>query len=327
MNSRGTLERLLANWPAKIISLAAAFILFIFYRVNTMQERFFSVPLEVSPPPGLAIAETYPQNVRVTLRGEVTGIYPILEQDIQARVDFGPFHTEGTFRLPVKVERRGSALDVEPLAVRVEPAEITFKLERQIERSLEVVPNVVGTPVHGFELVQQSVSPNVVKVRGPRSQLANLKSLATEEIDLTGRTEDFSATARISVGSPLIQLPGGRTVEFHGAIREAIGIRSFEGIDIITIDLAAGLRPDSELPRGSIKLQGSQTAVESLLPDRVRLVVDCSEIELPGAYPLETRPDIPAGYIVLKYEPQRIELTVLPAETGRFTAGAEGGMR
>jgi hypothetical protein len=30
---------------------------------------------------------------------------------------------------------------------------------------------------------------------------------------------------------------------------------------------------------------------------------------------------------VLKYEPQRIELTVLPAGTGRFPVGAEGGMR
>ena len=60
----------------KVICLTAAVILFLFHRVNTMTERFFSVPLEVSTPPGLAIASAYPKTVRITLRGSEDAIYP-----------------------------------------------------------------------------------------------------------------------------------------------------------------------------------------------------------------------------------------------------------
>lgn len=209
MTGRKLLERSLANWPAKVVCLAAASVLFVFYRVTTLQERFLSVPLEVEPPPGLAIAAPYPQTVRVTVRGEEGRIRPIREEDFRASVDFGSFHGEGRARLEVKVERAGEALDVEPLAVRVDPAEVTFRLERQAEKVVEVTPNLVGSPARGFDLVQQNLNPAGVRVRGPRSLVAGLGGLTTEEIDLNGRSEDFSVTARLVLANPLLQAPGG----------------------------------------------------------------------------------------------------------------------
>lgn len=61
---------LLADLPVKAICLAAAVILLFFHRVTTLTERFFSVPLEVSTPAGLAVASAFPKTVRITLRGE-----------------------------------------------------------------------------------------------------------------------------------------------------------------------------------------------------------------------------------------------------------------
>ncbi len=314
MISRKLLERLLLNWPAKVVCLAAASVLFVFYRATTLQERFLSVPLAVEPPPGLAVAEPYPPAVRVTVRGEESRIRSIREDDFHASVDFGSFHGEGRVRLEVKIERGGSALGVEPLAVRADPAEVTMRLERQVEKTLDVTPNLVGVPARGFELVQQTVNPAAVRVRGPRSLVAALRSLSTVEIDLNGRSEDFSVTAGISLTNPLIQLPGGRTVDFHGVIREAVLTRTFENVEMLTIDLSPELRLASVLPRGTLKLQGSQTAFDGLTPDRLRLVLDLSVLEGPGEYLLEPKPDIPPGYIVLKYEPQRVDLVVLPKE-------------
>ena len=34
-------EKLLENWPAKIVCLALALLLFLFYRMSTLDERFF----------------------------------------------------------------------------------------------------------------------------------------------------------------------------------------------------------------------------------------------------------------------------------------------
>ena len=69
MKPKGPLSRLLAHWPAKVISLAAATLLFFFYRYSSLEERTLSIPLKLNLPPGLAVATPYPRYVRVTLRG------------------------------------------------------------------------------------------------------------------------------------------------------------------------------------------------------------------------------------------------------------------
>ena len=129
MNSRGFLHALLSDLPVKVICLTAAVILFLFHRVNTMTERFFSVPLEVSTPPGLAIASPYPKTVRITLRGSEDAIYPILEEDIEATADLESHKSQGVFRAPVRISRRGTAANVEPLEIKVEPQDVAFTLE------------------------------------------------------------------------------------------------------------------------------------------------------------------------------------------------------
>lgn len=315
MNLKRFRELLIRNWPAKIISLAAALVLFMFYRINTLEERFFSVPLAVDPPVGLAVANPYPRSVRIRLRGQEETIFPILEEDITVQADFTRIKAEGEFRVPLRVSLGSTALGVTPLEIKVEPPEINLFLEYRVDKSVEIVPVIRGLPAHGYELVQYTVTPSVVDILGPRSQIQALERLMTEEIDVTGRAEDFLVRVRIASSNPLVTLPGGRSVEFRGIIREAEIIKSFDGIDIISIDLPADLRLADPLPRGSIRLQGTQLAIENLAPSQMRLVVDCSEIEGPGLARLYPQPDIPPGYVVLRYDPQELALRFVPLGT------------
>ena len=47
MNPRQLLERIAHNWPVKVLSVALAVLLFLFYRISSLEERFFSVPLDL----------------------------------------------------------------------------------------------------------------------------------------------------------------------------------------------------------------------------------------------------------------------------------------
>jgi len=326
LNLKRYRELLVRNWPAKIISLAAALILFMFYRINTLEERFFSVPLTVDPPVGLAVANPYPRSVRIRLRGQEESIFPILEDDIAVSADFARIKAEGEFRVPLRVSLGSTALGVTPLEIKVEPAEIVLYLEYRVDRSVEVVPVIRGLPAHGYELVQYTITPSVVDILGPRSQIQALERLMTEEIDVTGRSEDFLVRVRIASSNPLVTMPGGRSVEFQGIIREAEIIKTFEDIDIISLDLPTNLRLADPLPRGSIRLQGTQLDIENLAPSQLRLVVDCSEIDYPVTARFLTQPDIPPGYGVLKYDPQELVLRFVPAGT-EGTAGNQGETR
>jgi hypothetical protein len=109
LKSSDLLRRLVHNWPAKILSLAAAVLLVVFNNVSRLEERFFSVPLELKLPAEYVPAAEYPQQVRIVLRGESEEIFRIEEQDIRAYVDLSEHDSSGEYQEPVEIERRTSS--------------------------------------------------------------------------------------------------------------------------------------------------------------------------------------------------------------------------
>jgi len=115
MNSRELLVKITDKWPAKILSLAAALLIFVFYKMSTLETRPFSAPLRIDSANEMVPASSYPQAVKINLRGENRNIYPILEEDIEAYIDLNKYSSEGTYRIPIQIRKKGSALGIEPL--------------------------------------------------------------------------------------------------------------------------------------------------------------------------------------------------------------------
>lgn len=306
MSGRRLLRALLSDLPVKAICLTAAVILFLFHRVNTMTERFFSVALQVSTPAGLAIASTYPRSVRITLRGTEDSIYPILEEDIEATADLENHHASGVFRAPIRISRHGTAANVEPLEIKVEPQEVTFTLDQVAERKVNVAPDLRGSPAYGYEMVQTSVTPPAVSVRGARGRVQTLSSLSTEEIDLSGRTATFTSRVKVLSPGPLVRIVGDASVDFHGTIQEAVSSRTFDSVPLTPVDIPAHLALHDSLPLGTLSLQGPQLALDGVRSEQVKLLVDFSHARKAGQYTLHPRPEVPPGFLVLDWTPREV---------------------
>ena len=313
MSGRGPLRGLLSDLPVKVICLTAAVILFLFHRVNTMTERFFSVPLSVSPPSGLAIASAYPKTVRITLRGSEDSIYPILEEDIEATADLESHKSPGVYRAPVKISRRGTAANVEPLEIKADPQEITFTVEQLAERRVDVVADIRGAPAYGYQIVQSSVVPQSVLVRGARSRVQALSSLSTEEVDLTGHATSFSTRAKILAPNALVRVVGDVWVDFHAIIQETVASRTFDSVPMVSSGIPTHLLLRSVLPLGTVTLQGTQLTLDGVQPDQVKLVLDLSAIHRAGQYTLHPRPEAPTGFAVLDWTPREAIVDLAPA--------------
>ena len=199
--------------------MAAALILSVFHRINTLESRFFSVPLRIESSGMLVPASPYARIVRVSLRGEPNSIYPILEEDIEAYVDLNRYANEGLYRIPVQIRKKGSALGVEPLETSVDPIEINVKLESKLSRNINVAPVFRGTVADGYELTGQLITPTTVIADGPRSAMETLYEFNTGVIDLEGRYENFSVMVNIINDEPLIIIHGNRMIEYRGTIR------------------------------------------------------------------------------------------------------------
>ena len=222
MNSRKLLLKITEKWPVKVLSVAAALILSVFHRVNTLESRFFSSPLSVEFGDALIPASSYTQVIRVGLRGEGSSIHPILEDDIETYIDLKKYANEGLYRIPVQIQKKGSALGVEPLEISVDPIEVTIRLENKVSRNINIMPVFRGAVAEGYELTGQSIIPAGVLAEGPRSSVEPLHEFNTGIVDLDGRYEDFSVMVNIINDDPLIVIHGNRMIEYRGTIRRIV---------------------------------------------------------------------------------------------------------
>jgi len=232
------LAKIIEKWPAKVLSLAAALIITIFYRMNTLETRFFSVPLLLESSDLLIPASSYASTVRVGLRGEAGSINPILEEDIEAYIDLKKYQGEGVYRVPVQIRKKGNALGVEPLEISVVPIEINLVLEQRIIKNIPVYPVFSGNVAEGYELTGQSIIPTEVIAEGPKSSLETIFEFNTETIILDGRYENFTVMANIKNDNPQITIHGSRICEYHGTIRR------------ITREAQRGIPQNSEAAEG-----------------------------------------------------------------------------
>ncbi|MDR0300745.1 MAG: hypothetical protein LBI04_00330 [Treponema sp.] len=220
MNSRELLAKATEKWPVKVLSLAAALIISAFYKMNTLETRSFTVPLHVESVGALIPASSYPQSVKINLRGENNSIFPIPEGDIEAYIDLGKYSHEDSYRIPIQIRKKGSALGIEPLEITVEPADVHIRLENKISRSISISPSFRGSIAEGYEMTSQLIIPAAITAEGPRSNVEALHEFNTETIDLGGRRENFSVMINIINNDPFIVTHGNRMIEYRGTIRQ-----------------------------------------------------------------------------------------------------------
>ncbi|HSV56524.1 MAG TPA: CdaR family protein [Magnetospirillaceae bacterium] len=306
-------ERILENWPAKILSFMAAVFLFSFNRLNRLEERPMALPLRVVAASDLAPASPYPRTVRVVLKGEAHSIFAIQEGDLEAVLDISPFRAEGVYRIPVVVEKRGSAYGIDPLEIRVDPADIAISLEQRISRSVAIVPSFRGFLDPGYELAASELTPQIVEIEGPASLVRLAEDVTTESIELSGRREDFSKTVRILLRDALLSIKGPGTVEFRASIQRSVAFRSFEGLNLSVEHLAPGLAVAGELPAGTLRVVGPRDDLSFLVPLDGTLHLDLGFIAEPGVYTVPVKVRVPAGIAADAWTPGAVTLTIVAA--------------
>jgi YbbR domain-containing protein len=299
-----------ANWPAKVMSLAAALLLFFFYRLNRLEDRYISAPLSVIMNDEFVPSSQIPRTVRITLRGESNTLFKIQDDDLRASLDLSSFHGEGVYRAPVRIEQRDSALGVDPLMIQVEPAEVAVNLERKLSRIVPVTPTFRGFLDPGYELVSFDISPPEVQITGPASAVNRSSDVPTDFIELTGKNSDFAATVRLVKKDSLISLTGPDTVNFRAVVQRSLAVRNFENLDIATLGLSDSLSVASVIPKGKVTIRSSTSDISGFHPAPDVLSVDLSSIRGAGTYTLTVVAHVPDGYTLERYEPKTVTLVV-----------------
>ncbi|HQO65277.1 MAG TPA: CdaR family protein, partial [Spirochaetales bacterium] len=308
------LERLLADWPAKVLSLAGALALSYFYQVNKLEERPMSVPLVVVTNDDFVPASQYPRTVRLVLRGESNAIYAVLEGDIEATLDLRGYTGAGVWRVPVRVEKRGSALGIDPLEISVDPSDVALSIEPRVVKEVPVVPSFRGYLEPGFELAGFRLTPARMEIAGPSSAMEKLADAATDPIELTGRSDNFELRTKVQLRDPLLVLLSSNLVDFSAEVKKALVYRNFQGLELSYVGLRDGLALLEFGTMGAARVAASSVELEAFATGPGLLEADLSNIEKPGVYTVAVSPRFPAGFDVETWSPMVQTVTVVDSD-------------
>ncbi len=207
------LELLRRNIVLKLFALLLAFLIWANVAGRGQQIRNLAIPLDVTPPTDMLVLEFEPQDVRIRVRGFEAQMERLVPERLYARIDLAAIDTPGEHRLVVTPQ---DVYNV-PRGIIVEEVlnnEVIVRLERRVERTLRVQPEIKGEPAEGFRVEGVTVDPLVVAIRGPESVVAPLVDLRTRPVDIAGEAEDVRAAVKVAPppGAKLIDFPQGDVV-------------------------------------------------------------------------------------------------------------------
>lgn len=121
--SNKSLQAFLYNWPAKVLSLAFALLVYAFIQYTTLGDRVVTIPLSVSLPTQYEAQSLVPTSVEISIRGNEDIIYLIDPNSILASVDFSNVKKEGIATAPVILVYDEQVFDSADIALLANPTQ------------------------------------------------------------------------------------------------------------------------------------------------------------------------------------------------------------
>ena len=301
---RKLLERVTRNADIKLAAVLLALVTWYYLATAGVEpRRFFGVPVRIiNQPNDVALLSLKPPEVTVELKGP-RGRLDVLEgRGLVVELDLKDVQVEPGQPLNRNIPVSGSLVRVEatqertaPLLAEVsfltaEPATVALTLNRMTERELPVRVEFEGEPAQGF-VVQHTVAPQKVRVRGPFLLLQTLSSIATERVSIAGirKPRDVKARLQRQVPTPTFGVvpifPARPTVDVAIQVTERPDEKTIEHVPVRLAALPRSLAVISQdVTEVTVKLRGPRGQLRDL--DAQSLV---AEISLEG----ETAPGTP----------------------------------
>jgi YbbR domain-containing protein len=186
------------NLPLKVLSIILAIFLWFFISRGQGGEEMeisLGVPVELhNLPPEMEVTRGPVERVDVRMSGPRRVVSRVSQLGITIPLDLmGAAEGETTFELftsDINVPERVTV-------TRVSPSSVDVLLERTVKKKVNIVLLVEGTPMSGFRALEPVVTPNVMEIKGPRSQIKGIKALKAISVSVEGADEEVSGETSV----------------------------------------------------------------------------------------------------------------------------------
>lgn len=198
----------LEDWNLKLLALGISLVLWLAVtgQNKPVTLRLSAVQLSFLRPDKMEISNEPPGTVEVTLSGSKDKLDRIGPRDLLATVDLSD-QKAGERIVKLTPDRVKVDLPEEIKIQEFHPAAISIRLEPIVEAAVDVELKFEGKLPEGYEILNVTVNPAKVRLRGPADRLSALRKVMTESVWLDGKKESFSLSGvGINFSDPKIEL-------------------------------------------------------------------------------------------------------------------------
>lgn len=325
MKAKQLFDRLIENWPVKAFCFAAALLLYVFYQNQSLDKKVFSVPLNLVTNNGFVAVEHHPATVSVSIKGKPDELAQVREKDISACLDLSYVSEEGKFDFPVILTLSDSVSHLNPLEMKVSPESVSLAVEEEFSAFVDIFPLLKGKPGYGYELKSATVSPNQVKITGPRSMVMNCKGVQTLPVDIGGATKSFVHKSGVEQKGVSFKAENV-SLAVKIDISETKVSKKFDNLPVNLTNIDPGLEVKLMTKNISVVMEGALVDLEHFRPSSYMVLADCSGIHEPGNYEVKLSyilpsnfslaegniKTVPVSFVVRKVEEEKIAVTEAP---------------
>jgi len=193
-------------------------------------------------------------------------------------------------------------MPVEFINVIPATADIAIDLQpSESEKRVPVVVNYQGTPANNYALTAIAPDPFLVDVSGSVEDLAEITSIYTETINLTGKTQSFTETVNLIPTSSGMSLnPPAVTVRV--SIEQHTSTSIFRDIMIDPRGMNPNYIYDFSTDRATVTIRGGIDRVSEVTGDLIRPQISLSNLE-PGTHEVRVTVALPSNVFLDSIEP------------------------
>lgn len=283
------LEKLVENWPAKIISLVVAILVYAFYQNSILDSKNIAVPVQIRENGSMKVVSKVDKSVHVSVKGLREDLVALEARDFNIFVDLSSLSEEGEFTLPLNIVLSENATVMENLEVQVSPMELTLQVQEYVSASIPLVPQTAGTTAYGYQAGNVTAEPPAVDVYGPRSIVEKIQSFPLETVSINDRKETFEEAVAIINDNSEITIKGSSEI----LVRVEVGMTDTQKVySKVPVKVISPSEPYFiENPEQYVKvtLEGKVVDLEGYSIPRNTFYIDCSSLNREGKYTLPVK--------------------------------------
>lgn len=310
MNIRKLIDRFTEDWAAKVICLVLAFLLYIFNRASSLQEKTFTIPLKVEAEGLMMPAVDLPKYIKVTVTASKDSISSVKESDFSAKIDLNNFVEAGEYVVPVKVTVSEEFEQLETFECRPRTEFINVLLDEKVLRYIPVEVAPSGNPAYGYSISGFDVSPATVKVVGPSRIVEKTKRIYTRKLIVDGAAKSFSQEVKLDNSNSKLSVLADEAFKVTVMIEPTVESRTFEKITPEIKNLSDDLIVSEEISKINFTASGTTLTLDTVEPEKC-VSVDLSEISEPGRYEIPVKVELENSLTVSEQSVENVFVTVI----------------